>query len=117
MYALRRWSVRHARGLNAFYRAFESVVCGLHPLWKRIGYARLERPVAATERAILGDLAGSVQDERRREDNANLVGMLRNIRPDVLQTLVDHCQRRDVVWALKFIGEDEGFAWAKRLEC
>ena len=28
MYALRRWSVRHARGLNAFYRAFESVaVC------------------------------------------------------------------------------------------
>lgn len=56
MYALRRWSVRHARGLNAFYRAFESVVCGLHPLWKRIGYSRLERPVAATERLVKGAL-------------------------------------------------------------
>jgi hypothetical protein len=54
MYAMRRWSVRHARGLNAFYRAFEAVVCGLHPLWKRLGYARLERPVAAGERVIKG---------------------------------------------------------------
>src|SRR3954465_3887201 len=56
MYALRRWSVRHARGLNAFYRAFESVVCGLHPVWKKIGYARLERPLAATERLVKGAL-------------------------------------------------------------
>ena len=79
------------------------------------GSARM--PVAATERAILEYLAGSVHDERLREDNVNLVGMLRNIRPGVLQTLVDHCQRRDVVWALKLIGEDEGFDWARRLEC
>jgi Methylene-tetrahydrofolate reductase C terminal len=54
MYTLRRWSVRHARGLNAFYRRFEAVICQLHPLWKRLGYARLERPVAATERAVKG---------------------------------------------------------------
>lgn len=54
MYALRRWSVRHARGLHEFYRAFESLLCALHPLWKRIGYARLERPVATAERAIKG---------------------------------------------------------------
>jgi len=54
MYALRRWSVRHARGLNAFYRGFEAVVCRLHPLFKKIGYARLERPVAATEHVIKG---------------------------------------------------------------
>jgi len=74
-------------------------------------------PVAATERAILEYLAGSVHDERLREDNANLVGMLRNIRLGVLQTLVDRCRRRDVVWALKFMAEDEGFAWAKQLEC
>ena len=47
MYALRRWSVRHARGLNGFYRGFEAVICRLHPLFKRIGYTRLERPVAA----------------------------------------------------------------------
>jgi len=74
-------------------------------------------PVAATERAILEYLAGSVGSEMLREDNVNLVGMLRNIRLDVLQKLVDHCPRRDVVWALKFIGEDEDFEWAKLLEC
>ncbi len=28
----RHWSVRHARGLNAFYRAFESALVALHPL-------------------------------------------------------------------------------------
>jgi hypothetical protein len=54
MYALRRWSVRHARGLSAFYRGFEAVICALHPVLKRIGYARLEGPVAAGERAIKG---------------------------------------------------------------
>ena len=52
MYAMRRWSVRHARGLNAFYRGFESVLCKLHPLWKLIGYERIERPVAGTERLV-----------------------------------------------------------------
>ena len=54
MYALRQWSVRHARGLNAFYRGFESVLVALHPLWKRLGYQRLERPVAAVERSVKG---------------------------------------------------------------
>jgi len=54
MYAVRRWSVRHARGLNAFYRRFEAVICWLHPLWKRMGYVRLERPVAAVERTVKG---------------------------------------------------------------
>jgi Methylene-tetrahydrofolate reductase C terminal len=46
--------VRHARGLNAFYRGFESVLVALQPLWKRIGYQRLERPVAAVERGVKG---------------------------------------------------------------
>jgi hypothetical protein len=54
MYALRQWSVRHARGMNAFYRGFESVLIALHPLWQRIGYARLERPVAAVEKSVKG---------------------------------------------------------------
>jgi hypothetical protein len=54
MYALRQWSVRHARGMNAFYRGFESALIALHPLWRRIGYARLERPVAAVERSVKG---------------------------------------------------------------
>lgn len=54
MYAMRLWSVRHARGLAAFYRGFEVVFAGLHPLWKLIGYSRLEAPVAAAERTIKG---------------------------------------------------------------
>lgn len=54
MYAVRQWSVRHARGLDRFYRAFESFLVALHPLWKLIGYQRLERPVAALERGVKG---------------------------------------------------------------
>ncbi len=54
MYRMRQWSVRHARGLNRFYRGFESLLVGLAPLWRAIGYRRLERPVAAVERGIKG---------------------------------------------------------------
>jgi hypothetical protein len=46
--------VRHARGLNAFYRGFEAVLLALHPLFRWIGYERLERPVAAVERSVKG---------------------------------------------------------------
>ena len=56
MYAVRRWSVRHARGLEIFYDAFEWVVVALHPLWKRIGYERLEAPFAFLERVVKGFL-------------------------------------------------------------
>jgi hypothetical protein len=54
MYAVRQWSVRHARGLNSFYRGFERALTALHPLFRRIGYAHLERPVAALERSVKG---------------------------------------------------------------
>jgi Methylene-tetrahydrofolate reductase C terminal len=54
MYSVRLWSVRHARGLNSFYRGFERVLTALHPLFGRIGYQRLERPVAALERSVKG---------------------------------------------------------------
>ena len=54
MYAVRLWSVRHARGLNAFYRGFEALLVRLHPLFKLLGYERLERPVAALERGVKG---------------------------------------------------------------
>jgi hypothetical protein len=56
MYAVRLWSVRHARGLNAFYRAFEATLVRLNPLWRAIGYERLERPMAAVERQVKGFL-------------------------------------------------------------
>src|SRR5277367_1126549 len=54
MYAVRRWSVRHARGLNAFYRGFEAVLVSLHGLFQALGYERIERPVAGVERAVKG---------------------------------------------------------------
>jgi Methylene-tetrahydrofolate reductase C terminal len=56
MYAVRRWSVRHARGLNAFYRGFESVLVALDPLFRAIGYQRLERPMARVEKTVKGFL-------------------------------------------------------------
>jgi hypothetical protein len=56
VYAVRQWSVRHARGLNAFYNGFERLLLALHPLWRIIGYERLERPVAAVERTVKGVL-------------------------------------------------------------
>ena len=56
MYSVRLWSVRHARGLNAFYRGFEAVLAALNPVWKVLGYQRLERPVAAVERSVKGFL-------------------------------------------------------------
>ena len=54
MYAVRLWSVRHARGLNAFYRAFEGALVRLAPVFRAIGYERLERPVALVERSVKG---------------------------------------------------------------
>jgi hypothetical protein len=54
MYAMRRWSVRHARGLETGYRLFERALVALHPAWRRIGYARLEKPVATVEKAVKG---------------------------------------------------------------
>jgi Methylene-tetrahydrofolate reductase C terminal len=56
MYALRRWSVRHARGLNGFYRGLESFLVACNPLWRLVGYERLERPMAALERVVKGAL-------------------------------------------------------------
>jgi hypothetical protein len=56
MYAARLWSVRHARGLSRFYAAFEAVLVACAPLLRRIGYARLDRPTAAVERAVKGFL-------------------------------------------------------------
>lgn len=56
MYAVRRWSVRHARGLEWFYTGFERLLVALHPLFRLLGYRRLERPVAAVERGVKGFL-------------------------------------------------------------
>lgn len=54
MYRMRLWSTRHARGLETLYKAFERVMIAGDPLWRRLGYARLERPVAAVEKLVKG---------------------------------------------------------------
>ena len=53
---LRLWSVRHAAGLERFYNAFERALVAAAPLLQRIGYDRLERPVAFAERHVKGAL-------------------------------------------------------------
>jgi len=54
MYFMRQWSVRHARGLNRFYRALEGMLVFLDPLWRAIGFQRVEKPMAAVERVTKG---------------------------------------------------------------
>jgi hypothetical protein len=52
MYALRHWSIRHARGLERVYAAVERVLVTLAPLFRRIGPARVEPPLATVERGV-----------------------------------------------------------------
>lgn len=56
MYAVRRWAVRRARLQEVLYDLFEPVFVRLHPLWSKLGYARVERPMAGVEKAIKGFL-------------------------------------------------------------
>jgi len=56
MYAVRLWSVRHARGVNAFYTRFEALLVRLQGLFNALGYERVERPVAFVERVVKGAL-------------------------------------------------------------
>ena len=56
MYVVRRWSVRHARFLESLYDLFEGFLDALHPLWLRIGYDRVEKPITFIERNVKGFL-------------------------------------------------------------
>ncbi len=56
MYVLRKWSVRHSRGLEWFYLRFEKMLMALHPLWRAIGYERLDKPVGFIEKMVKGPL-------------------------------------------------------------
>lgn len=56
MYRARQFAVRHARTLEAFYRLFERIMVALAPVWRTIGYKRLEKPVARIEHLIKGFL-------------------------------------------------------------
>lgn len=56
MYALRRWATRHARALEVAYAVADRTVLALDPLWRGIGYERLERPAARAESLLKGAL-------------------------------------------------------------
>ena len=52
MYKFRQWSVTNSRKLEALYRNFEPVIVKLHPLFKAMGYGRMEKPVRVVEKAV-----------------------------------------------------------------
>ena len=54
MYRVRLFAVRHARSFEWLYRRFEAVMVALDPVFARIGYHRVERPVAVVERLTKG---------------------------------------------------------------
>jgi hypothetical protein len=54
MYAVRLWSVRHARFLSGVYDLFERLLVAADPLLARIGYDRLEPAAATLERGVKG---------------------------------------------------------------
>lgn len=54
MYKIRQWSVKHSRKLESLYRNFEPVLIRLHPIFKTLGYGRLETPVRVLEKAVKG---------------------------------------------------------------
>lgn len=54
MYRFRHWSVSNARKLEAVYRNFEPLLIRLHPLFRWLGYGRLEKPVRVVEKAVKG---------------------------------------------------------------
>ena len=56
MYAVRRWVSRHPRYFELFYQAFEKALLALEPLFRRIGYERVDPPVAAVEKVVKGFL-------------------------------------------------------------
>lgn len=56
MYRARLFAVRHARTFEWIYARLEALMVRLDPLFARIGYERIERPVAAVERVTKGFL-------------------------------------------------------------
>ena len=59
MYRMRSWSVRNARWLKALYHGVEATLVFLSPLFRRIGYERLDKPVLFVEKMTKGFLLDS----------------------------------------------------------
>lgn len=56
MYKVRLWSTRRARMMEILYAALEKTLLLCAPVMERIGYERLEKPVATIEKGIKGVL-------------------------------------------------------------
>ncbi len=56
MYRLRLWSVKNAGLMEKTYQLVERVLIAMAPVFKAIGYERVEKPVAFIERGIKGAL-------------------------------------------------------------
>jgi len=56
MYKVRLWSTKRARMMEVLYAALEKLLVACAPVFERIGYERLERPVASVEKAVKGVL-------------------------------------------------------------
>ena len=54
MYSVRKWTVSHARSLNNLYKMLENLLYALHPVWQKIGYERVEKPIAFVEKSVKG---------------------------------------------------------------
>jgi len=59
MFKVRRWVSKHPRFFETFYGGFEALLVYMHPLFRRIGYGRLDRPTAAVEKVVKGFLFDS----------------------------------------------------------
>lgn len=59
MYRMRRWSVRHARGLKWLYALLDTLLVKIDPVLHKIGYKRLDRPFLGVERLTKGLLFDS----------------------------------------------------------
>jgi len=59
MYRMRRFSVRHARALDTLYSVFEKLLVSCDPLFRRIGYDRIDKPFVILENMTKGFLVDS----------------------------------------------------------
>ncbi len=54
MYRVRLFATRHSGFFLGVYRAFEAGMVALDPVFRKIGYGRLERPMVFTEKVVKG---------------------------------------------------------------
>lgn len=54
--SIRQWSIRHSAGMELIYAGVKYFFILMHPVWRKIGYQRIEKPVALMEKGIKGML-------------------------------------------------------------